>query len=238
MLIMKKEKRNDGLKRLEEIKKGDRESEEEAGSGNGEEEGDSSMSVCDEDSEPARVSVGDDIVSEVDLRQAFIMTSNVTKQGNRRKKILSQLPKNAKSTNSTSGLLALHFDHISSLKSTNHEVRQVSRVICYGTFPWLPQPLQKVFKIFSGPNAPALFIVWLLQNVMNYQKDARQQSRFVNVFTIKGSTKMLPEVLRALVSIVGRDAHFIGDINKVKLVWYENVRFFDLSNYFDGCNLK
>lgn len=37
------------------------------------------MSVCDEDSEPARVSVGDDIVSEVDLRQAFVMTSNVTK---------------------------------------------------------------------------------------------------------------------------------------------------------------
>ena len=33
---------------------------------------------------------------------------------------------------------------------------------------------------------------------------------------------------------MGRDAHFIGDMLKLKMIWYENVRFFDLANYFDG----
>jgi hypothetical protein len=34
--------------------------------------------------------------------------------------------------------------------------------------------------------------------------------------------------------VVGRDAHFIGDLFKLKLVWFENLRFYDFSNYFEG----
>jgi hypothetical protein len=34
--------------------------------------------------------------------------------------------------------------------------------------------------------------------------------------------------------VVGRDAYFIGDLFKLKLVWFENLRFYDFSNYFEG----
>jgi len=77
-------------------------------------------------------------------------------------------------------------------------------------------------------------MTWLLQSVINYRKDSRNHSRFVNIFTLNGSSKELPLLLDALIAIVGRDAHFIGDIQKLKLVWFENIRFFDLSNYFEG----
>lgn len=59
----------------------------------------------------------------------------------------------------------------------------------------------------------------------------------MNIFTSKGASKELPLILKALVALVGRDAHFVGDINKLKMVWYENIKFFDFSNYFEGHNL-
>jgi hypothetical protein len=63
---------------------------------------------------------------------------------------------------------------------------------------------------------------------MNYRKDSRNHTRFVNIFTLNGQSKELPLILDALIALVGRDAHFIGDLHKLKLVWYENIRFFSL----------
>lgn len=68
--------------------------------------------------------------------------------------------------------------------------------------------------------------------MINYRKDARSHSRFVNIFTINGSSNELPAFLWALLGIVGRDTHFIGDINKLKMVSYENIKFYDISNFF------
>jgi hypothetical protein len=51
---------------------------------------------------------GKSVISEVDMRTSFIMTSNINGgRGNRRKKLLSQLPKNVGKLSSTSGLLSL-----------------------------------------------------------------------------------------------------------------------------------
>jgi len=77
-------------------------------------------------------------------------------------------------------------------------------------------------------------MTWLLQSVMNYRKDSRNHTRFVNIFTLNGSSKELPLLLEALTAVVGRDAHFIGDLHKLKMVWFENIRFFAFANYFDG----
>lgn len=41
-----------------------------------------------------------------------------------------------------------------------------------------------------------------------------------------------------MVQVAGRDTHFAGDLSKLKMVWYENVRFFDFSNYFEGKDLN
>ena len=103
--------------------------------------------------------------------------------------------------------------------------------MCYGFLPWVGT---NIIKVFEGLNAHIEFMVWLLSNVIDYTKDSRSNSRFINIFTFNGTYKELPQLLIALVQIVGRDAHFIGDMGKLKVIWYENVRFYDLTNYFDG----
>lgn len=45
-------------------------------------------------------------------------------------------------------------------------------------------------------------------------------------------------MLRAFISVVGRDVHFIGDLNKLKLVWYENIKIFDILNFFAESSLN
>lgn len=37
--------------------------------------------------------------------------------------------------------------------------------------------------------------------------------------------------------ICGRDTHFIGDINKIKSIWKENIRVYDLYNFIEGESL-
>jgi len=102
---------------------------------------------------------------------------------------------------------------------------------CCGGFPGSNQ-----FSIsFEGATN---FIVWLLQKAVNYKKDARSQSQFVNFFTLGGSISELPVIMNAFVSVVGRDVHFIGDPCKPLMVWYENIRFFDLLRYFEGRDLR
>ncbi len=32
--------------------------------------------------------------------------------------------------------------------------------------------------------------------------------------------------------ITGRDTYFFGEMNNLKIIWYENIRFYDINNYF------
>ena len=60
----------------------------------------------------------------------------------------------------------------------------------------------------------------------------------VSIFTLGGSSKEIPWLIKAFVSIAGRDTYFFGDINKVKVLWHEHIKFFDLNNFFDEYDLK
>ena len=51
-------------------------------------------------------------------------------------------------------------------------------------------------------------------------------------------TKEFPLLLRALVQFSGKDAHFFGDLNKVRCLWHDNIKFYDLCNYFEDCDLE
>ena len=39
--------------------------------------------------------------------------------------------------------------------------------------------------------------------------------------------------MRGLTTLCGRDVYYIGDLQKLLAVWHENIKFFDLANYFD-----
>lgn len=160
----------------------------------------------------------DDVLSEVDLREAFVMGSDARKAGGRRRRILAKVPKMQGTITQNAGLLGLSIDN-------------GGKVSCYGAFPGSNE-----FSV--NFESPTHFLVWLLQKVINYKKDARSQSQFVNIFTLGGSTHELPVILNAFVSVVGRDVHFIGDPCKPLMVWYENIRFFDLLRYFEGRDLR
>ena len=60
----------------------------------------------------------------------------------------------------------------------------------------------------------------------------------MNVFSLNGQTREMPLILRTLVNLMGRDVHFIGDTNHLKLIWVENIRFYDLGNYFEDCSFQ
>ena len=98
---------------------------------------------ADLDQESEMVSSGDeggainDIVSEVDMRTSFVMTSSLMKTNNRRRKILSKLPKNATNATSTGGLLAIKIDFSLEMEGPGSCLRNVKRLICYGHFPWV-----------------------------------------------------------------------------------------------------
>jgi len=91
-----------------------------------------------------------------------------------------------------------------------------------------------MLKVFSGINCVQKFIVWLLQNLIDYKFDNRLDSSVVSVFTVGGSHREMPWLMRGFVQLTGRDTHFFGDINKIKSIWNEGIRFFDLLNYFDN----
>ena len=58
------------------------------------------------------------------------------------------------------------------------------------------------------------------------------------MFTFGGSYKEFPVLLRGFAQLAGRDAHFFGDLNRIKCLWHENIKFFDLSNFFDTASFK
>ena len=59
----------------------------------------------------------------------------------------------------------------------------------------------------------------------------------VCVYTIGGAHQEMPWILRGLVQIAGRDAHFYGDINNIKSIIHEGIKFEDLLNFFEGSNI-
>lgn len=79
----------------------------------------------------------DDIVSEVDMRQAYVMSSNIVKTSNRRKKMLAKLPKNNGSLSSGTGMLAIKIEYHKRSLGPLVQERKVKRLVCYGTFPWI-----------------------------------------------------------------------------------------------------
>jgi hypothetical protein len=64
------------------------------------------------------------------MRTSFVMSSQIMGKNNRRKKMLALLPRQNATANltSSSGLLALQISF--------EDSGQVSRLICYGYFPW------------------------------------------------------------------------------------------------------
>lgn len=80
-------------------------------------------------------------------------------------------------------------------------------------------------------------MIWLLSNTIDYSRDARQDLKIVHIFTVNGSIKEFPLLLKGFVSITGRDSHFMGDLNKMKSLCHENIRFLDLKNFFEDKSL-
>lgn len=95
-----------------------------------------------------------------------------------------------------------------------------------------------MLKIFEGSKCHVKFLLWALQNVIDYKVDARNDQTIFNIITIGGAVKEIPFILRAMVMLSGRDAHFFGDLNKVRYLWHENIKFMDLKNYFEHSSLK
>eukprot|EP00347_Sterkiella_histriomuscorum_P001027 403373619 len=175
----------------------------------------------------------DDEMSDVEVKQAFIMNSNMLKSNTRRAKIESLSQKNVDKT-CRCGLLAYKIE-FQKQDINGIEKQKIKRLACYGV-PGYGDNL--VRKTFEGKNAHVLFLLWILQYSIDYFKDARKQSRFLNLFSMNGQSKEMSLILRGLVQIMGRDAHFIGDPNKLKLIWVENIRFYDIGNYFEDIALK
>ena len=71
-----------------------------------------------------------------------------------------------------------------------------------------------------------------------YKIDNRKDSTKLNMFTFGGSHKEFPYLLRGMSQLAGRDAHFFGDLNRVKCLWHENIKFFDLANFFETTTLE
>jgi hypothetical protein len=74
--------------------------------------------------------------------------------------------------------------------------------------------------------------------VLDYRIDNRFDHSILAIFTVGGASREIPWLMKAFVQIAGRDTHFFGDINKIKALWHENIKFYDLNNYFDGLSLE
>ena len=67
-----------------------------------------------------------------------------------------------------------------------------------------------------------------MAQVTEYKRDARHDQTLLNIFTIGGSSKEFPLLLRGLVQIAGSDVRFFGDVNRIKFFWFDNIKFYDL----------
>jgi len=95
---------------------------------------------------------------------------------------------------------------------------------------------KSVVQEFTGPNCEHELVMWLLLNVVDYNKDARRDSRIVHIFTRRqgGCRKEIKSIFHALVQIAGRDSRMIGEFEKPKKAEFENIRFLDLGSYLDN----
>ena len=109
------------------------------------------------------------------------------------------------------------------------------RFICYGS---LPIKNSQIYKVFEGQKCHVKFLLWALQNVAEYKIDNRKDTSKLNMFTFGGSNKEFPVLLRGFAQLSGRDAHFFGDLNRIKCLWHENIKFFDLQNFFDSASFR
>ena len=80
-------------------------------------------------------------------------------------------------------------------------------------------------------------MLWALQNVVEYKVDRRKDNRKLNFFTFGGSHRELPVLFRGLTQLAGQDTYFFGDLNRLKCLWHQNVKFYDLANFFDTTSL-
>lgn len=113
---------------------------------------------------------------------------------------------------------------------------QPIQVFVLGT---LPSKQQLLAKVFEGTQAHVKFLLWCFQNVIAYGKDNRQDSSFLNIFSVGGSQNGdFYWVLKALVHLCGRDTHFYGDLYRIRCIWHENIKFYDLLSFFEDMNLE
>ena len=131
---------------------------------------------------------------------------------------------NGRITNNLVGLMAIK------LKFSKDDSMTPVKLICFGS---LPLRSKKILKIFEGPKCHIRFLLWALQNVAEYKIDNRKDYTKLNFFTFNGSQKEFPILLRGFAQLAGRDVHFFGDLNRIKCLWHENIKFFDLANFFD-----
>mgnify|MGYP006090974431 FL=1 len=95
-----------------------------------------------------------------------------------------------------------------------------------------------MMKVFEGRNCHLKFILWILQNLLDYKIDKRADLSMVSVFTVGGSNRELPWLMRGFVQLTGRDTHFFGDMNKIKCLWHDNIKFYDLANFFENQSIS
>ena len=93
-------------------------------------------------------------------------------------------------------------------------------------------------KVFEGRNCHLKFLLWILQNLVDYKIDNRIDFSMVSVFTVGGSNREMPWLVRGFVLLTGRDTHFFGDLNKLKCIWHENIKFYDLANFFENKSIS
>ena len=60
----------------------------------------------------------------------------------------------------------------------------------------------------------------------------------MNIFTLGGTSKEFPILLRGLVQIAGSDVRFYGDVNRIKFFWYDNIKFYDLQLFFETATVE
>jgi hypothetical protein len=82
---------------------------------------------------------------------------------------------------------------------------------------------QRYNKVFQGKNCHIKFLLWIFQNILDYKFDSRCDLKQLSIFTIGGSQRELPWILRGFTKISGKDTFFFGDVNKVKTIYKENI---------------
>ena len=106
-------------------------------------------------------------------------------------------------------------------------------LISYGALPGKTQ----MTKRFDGEKCHIKFLLWACSNVTEYKKDARHDQTLLNIFTMGGSGKEFPLLMRGLVQMAGSDVRFYGDVNRIKFLWFDNIKFYDLQLYFETATL-